>query len=137
MQPEDFKQLFDGFDPSAYDAEAEARWGSTDAYQESARRTKQYGPPEWTQIKAEATAITTRMVALMTAGADPTSAPVQAVLADHRAHISKWFYPLAIALQQQLGQLYVTDPRFTANLERAAPGLAAYWYAATQALATE
>jgi len=31
MQPEDFKQLFDGFDPSAYEAEAQARWGDTDS----------------------------------------------------------------------------------------------------------
>jgi DNA-binding transcriptional MerR regulator len=36
----DPKQLFDGFDPAQYEAEAEQRWGSSEAFKESARRTK-------------------------------------------------------------------------------------------------
>src|SRR5262245_15058367 len=47
MRPEDFKQLFDGFNPEDYEEEARERWGHTDPYKESARRTKQYGKPEW------------------------------------------------------------------------------------------
>ena len=29
------------------------RWGDTDAYKESARRTKQYTPADWARIKAK------------------------------------------------------------------------------------
>src|SRR5579859_2858192 len=47
MTEDDVKKLFDGFDPSAYEAEAEARWGQTGAYRESARRTKGYTKDDW------------------------------------------------------------------------------------------
>src|SRR5690349_5317129 len=47
MKPEDFKQLFDGFNPQDYEEEVRERWGNTEAYKESARRTKRYGKPEW------------------------------------------------------------------------------------------
>src|SRR5512146_1429229 len=53
MQPDDVKQMFDGFDPSQYEEETQQRWGTTDAYQESMRRTKQYGKAEWDQIKQQ------------------------------------------------------------------------------------
>src|SRR5688572_2427300 len=51
MQPDDVKQMFGGFDPSQYDDEVKERWGDTDAYKESMRRTKQYGKAEWDQIQ--------------------------------------------------------------------------------------
>ena len=40
----DTRELFNGFDPSKYEAEAQERWGDTDGYQESIRRTKGYTP---------------------------------------------------------------------------------------------
>src|SRR4051812_43697736 len=43
----DPKQLFDGFDPAQYDAEAEQRWGSSATFKESARRTKGYSSEDW------------------------------------------------------------------------------------------
>src|SRR5262245_8064974 len=50
MKPEDVKSLFDGFDPAQYEAEAEERWGNTDAYKESQKRVKRYGKAEWDAI---------------------------------------------------------------------------------------
>jgi hypothetical protein len=38
----DMKQIFKGFDPSKYEAEVKARWGHTDSYKESVKRTKSY-----------------------------------------------------------------------------------------------
>jgi MerR family transcriptional regulator, thiopeptide resistance regulator len=38
------KEIFDGFDPAQYEQEAHDRWGHTDAYKESMRRTRQYRP---------------------------------------------------------------------------------------------
>ena len=40
-----------GQDPHA--EETKARWGHTDAYKTSAKRTKSYTPEDWTRIKAE------------------------------------------------------------------------------------
>jgi DNA-binding transcriptional MerR regulator len=127
MTPEDFKTMFDGFDPSQYEDEVKERWGDSDAYKESARRTKGYGKAEWQQIKDEAQAITLRLAELMQAGVAPGAPEVQEVIARHREHISRWFYPCSVEIQKGLGEMYVADPRFTENIDRTAPGLARFW----------
>jgi len=42
MREDEMKQMFDGFDPGQYEAEVEQRWGDTEAYKESKRRTAKY-----------------------------------------------------------------------------------------------
>lgn len=127
MTNDELTKLFDGFDPSQYEDEARERWGDTDAYQESARRTKRYGRAEWAQIKQEAEAITHDLAALLRAGTPPTSPQARAVIERHREHITRWFYPCSLEMQRALGEMYVADPRFTENIDRVAPGLARYW----------
>lgn len=126
MQPEDFKALFDGFNPEDYEEEARARWGETDAYKESARRTKQYGKPEWEAIRRESEAIYARLAQLMQQGAAVSDPAVQAGVEEHRRHIERWFYPCSKQMQHGLGEMYVADPRFTANLDKVAPGFARF-----------
>ena len=126
MTDETVQSMFAGFDPKQYEVEAERRWGQTDAYKESARRTKRYGKPEWERIRAEADAIYTRLAAQMRDGAPVDSAPVQLIVAEHRAHIDRWFYACGKELHKGLGEMYVADPRFTANLDAKGPGFARY-----------
>lgn len=126
MSPEEVKTLFDGFDPAQYEEEVKERWGNTEAYKESARRTKQYGKAEWAQYKREAEAIGARIVERMRAGAPVDDHAVQAAVEDHRLLIDRWFYPCSVEMHKQLGAMYVTDPRFTANLDKIAPGYARY-----------
>lgn len=133
MTSDDLAKMFDGFDPARYEAEAEQRWGDTAAYQDSRRRTKSYGPREWQAIKDEAAAIYARLVELMRAGAPPTDARVQAAVEDHRAHLSRWFYDCTKELHRGLGQMYVGDPRFEQNLDRAGAGLAQFLSEAIEA----
>src|SRR5947209_4548885 len=90
--------MFDGFDPSEYEEEARERWGDTEAYRESTRRTQRYGDAEWHEIRAEAEAITLELVALMRSGA-PADGPEARELAErHRGHISPWFYPCSVQM---------------------------------------
>jgi DNA-binding transcriptional MerR regulator len=124
MSPEEVKTLFDGFDPAQYEEEVQQRWGHTEAYKESARRTKQYGKAEWAQYRREAEAIGVRLVERMRAGAPVDDPAVQAAVEDHRLLIDRWFYPCSVEMHKQLGAMYVTDPRFTANLDKIAPGYA-------------
>ena len=49
----DLKKIFDGFDHAQYEAEAEQRWGNSEAFKESKRRTAR-PPEEWTEIRAPA-----------------------------------------------------------------------------------
>lgn len=126
MTSDDLKQLFDGFDPAEHEDEVRERWGDTEAYRESARRTASYGPAEWTRLRDEAAAIGGALVERMRAGAPVDDPEVQALVERHRLHIDTWFYPCSVEMHRQLGQLYVSDPRFTANLDKIAPGYARY-----------
>jgi DNA-binding transcriptional MerR regulator len=126
MQPVDVKKMFDGFDHASYAEEAEQRWGTTDAYKESARRTATYGEAEWAEIQRESGAIYASLVALMQQGAAASDPAVQAAVAEHRAHIDRWFYPCSRKMHHGLGEMYVADPRFTANLDKVAAGFAQF-----------
>jgi MerR family transcriptional regulator, thiopeptide resistance regulator len=126
MQPDDVKQMFEGFDPSQYDEEVKERWGDTDAYKESMRRTKKYGKAEWDQIQKNWGQIYGDIAALMTAGTAVSDPAVQALVEAHRAHIDRWFYPCNKEMHKGLGAMYVADARFAANLDKVAPGFAQY-----------
>lgn len=126
MQPDDVKDMFEGFDHSQYEDEARERWGETDAYKESARRTKSYGKAEWDQIKRDWGAIYGELADLMRAGAAVSDPRVQALVEQHRLHIDRWFYPCSVAMHKSLGAMYVADPRFAANLDKTGPGFAQF-----------
>ncbi len=110
-------ELFDGFDPHA--DEAREKWGDTDAYRESARRTKRYTKADWATIRAEADAIYRGIAEQRASGAAPGDPAVQELVEQHRLHIDRWFYPCSKEMQRGLGEMYVADPRFTANLDGA------------------
>lgn len=126
MKPDDVKTMFDGFDPSQYEEEARQKWGHTDQYKESARRTKQYGKAEWDAIRGEVDAIYKRLVELMRTGAAANDAAVQREVEAHRAHIDRWYYPCSNEMHKALGEMYVADPRFTATFDKYATGFARY-----------
>ena len=53
----DMKKIFDGFDPDQYADEAKQRWGHTEAYKVSAKRTKSYTEADWQKLRDEQAAI--------------------------------------------------------------------------------
>ena len=118
--------MFTDFDPDQYELEARVRWGDTDAYRESARRTAAYREPEWAQIRAEAQQLSEDFAALMGAGEPATGAGARSVAERHREHLAKWFYPVPTQMHRNLAEMYVADSRFAANYEQVAGGLASY-----------
>ena len=120
--------MFDGFDASEYEDEARERWGHTEAYQESARRTREYGEAEWNEIRREASEIVDGLSALMRAGEPADGAAARTLAERHREHLSRWFYPCSPQMHRGLGEMYVADDRFAQVYEREAPGLAAYFH---------
>lgn len=133
MTNEEMLEVFGDFDPSQYEEEVEQRWGDTDAYRESARRTKSYTKADWQQIGREGAEINNAFLALMAAGVPADSPQARTVAERHRGHISRWFYDCTPEIHRGLGQMYVTDPRFARNIDQAGPGLAAYMSAAIAA----
>ncbi|GIJ06823.1 MerR family transcriptional regulator [Micromonospora andamanensis] len=126
LTPQERFEVFGGFDPDAYAQEAEQRWGGTEAYQESTRRTSSYRKEDWQRFKAEAEDWGRRIVALLTSGA-PADGPTAMELAEeHRQQISRWFYECTYEIHTGLADLYLADERFTAHYEAMAPGLTEY-----------
>jgi len=126
MNDTEMKEMFDGFDPKQHEAEAEQRWGDTEAYKKSKRRTARYTKQDWQAIKDESGAAFTKLAELMTAGKPPDGPEAMDAAEAHRQHIERWFYACPRAMHRGLGQLYIDDPRFTANIDKTAPSLAEY-----------
>lgn len=137
MEKEEMLEVFGGFDPTEYEEEARERWGDTDAYQQSARRAARYTKDDWKQIGAEAAEINDAFIALMESDSPATGPEAMEVAERHRAHISKWFYECSLEIHQGLGRMYVDDPRFTKNIDKAKEGLAAYMSQAIRAASSK
>jgi hypothetical protein len=114
---QDIIDALDGFDPRDHEDEARERWGHTEAYRQSAQRTKQYTPDDWRRIKDEAAELHEGLAALWQAGADPAGEAAQAQAEAWRAHISRWFYDCPPEMLRGLGEMYVADPRFTVHYD--------------------
>ena len=130
---DELKELFgDGFSEE-YQAEAQERWGETDAWTQSAKRTKGYTKADFEQIKAEGDAVNAAFVAALRSGAPATSVQAMDAAEAHRAHIERWFYDLDHEFHRGLADMYLADPRFTTTYEDQAPGLAQYVHDAIHA----
>ncbi|MEZ6015340.1 MAG: MerR family transcriptional regulator [Planctomycetota bacterium] len=127
------EEMFDGFDADTLTEEAEGRWGDTEAWRESQRRTRTYGPREWEVIRSELESIERDLAELLGRGVVASAPEAIAIAARHRAHLQKWFYDCDAALHVGLGALYTDDPRFRERYERITPGLAVYFRAAIEA----
>jgi MerR family transcriptional regulator, thiopeptide resistance regulator len=119
----DMKDLFDGFDHAAHEEEARQRWGHTDAYRESARRTKNYTDEDWSRVKAEQADLYADAAALLHAGT-PADAEASMDVAERlRLSIDRWFYPCPHAMHRNLADLYEGDRRFADNIDKHGAGL--------------
>lgn len=107
-------------------AEAERRWGETDAYRQSRRRTADYTAQDWVELKAESEAIMSRIAEVFRSGAPADGDAAMDAVEAHRVQISERFYECSHQMQVQLGESYVQDPRFTATYEGIELGLAVW-----------
>ncbi len=119
-------EVFGAFDPDQHDDEARTRWGDTDAWRQSRRRTSAYTADDWLRIRAESDEITGRFVHLMNSGVPATSREAMDFAEMHRQHITQAYYDCGHDIHAALAAMYVSDPRFTASIDAAAQGLAAY-----------
>lgn len=115
-----------GFQNGPYEDEARERWGHTEAYKESAKRTKRYTPEDWARIKADGEAVEAAMAALLSAGEAADGLKAMDVAERARLHIDRWFYPCSRPMHAALAEMYTGDARFAAHYEERAAGLAAF-----------
>ena len=133
LTPEERLEVFGDFDPEEHAAEAEERWGDTDAFRESQRRAASYTKADWQRINAPGQAAIEQVVGAMNAGKPADSPEAMAGAEAHRQQINDAFYDCTYEGHVGLAEMYLADARFTATYEKIAPGLAQYLHDAIKA----
>ncbi|WP_223788157.1 MerR family transcriptional regulator [Marinicella meishanensis] len=111
-------------DKAAHLAEAKQRWGQTQSFQQSQQRLAKYSDADVQAINQQQQAIYQQLAALMPQGvADPQ---VQQQVHAARMLIHDHWYDCGVAQFAALGQMYVTDPKFTAHLNHYGAGFAEF-----------
>jgi hypothetical protein len=118
------EEMFTGFDHNPYEQEARQRWGDQ-AVDESTRRIRSLSREEQQRVQRDGAEVHERLAALLRAGTPVDDPAAQEVIADHHAWVSHFWTPNREAYIG-LGNLYVDDTRFTENIDKTQPGLAAY-----------
>lgn len=136
-QPTEMRDLFDGFDPEAFEDEAKARWGESGAFQESSRRMKGYGDNDLRALKAEQDDLFNRMAETKRQGYGPDSEEARSIAEAHRLYIDRWFYPCTRVAHAGLADMYVEDERFAQTFDAYESGLAEFFAGAIRANMTE
>ncbi|MFJ4470201.1 MerR family transcriptional regulator [Streptomyces sp. NPDC089424] len=126
LTPEEKFEVFGDHDPDQYEDEVRERWGGTDAYRQSRERTSSYTKEDWKRATEEFDAIHRRMADLMAAGTPADSEAATDTAEEHRLFITRSYYDCSHEMHSCLGEMYVSDPRFTATYEKIRPGLAVY-----------
>ncbi len=126
LTPEEKFEVFGDHDPDQYAEEAERRWGDTDAYRESMRRTSSYTKEDWQRITAEQEEWGSRFAAQMDGGEGPESEAAMDLAEEHRQQICRFYYECSYEIHTGLAEMYIADPRFTATYEAIKPGMAEY-----------
>lgn len=112
------------WDP-AYQDEARERWGGTEAWKQSAARTREWGPEQWQQVKDELETVESALADALARGIAPGSEEANALAERHRATIAR-HYDCTRSMQVVLARMYTEDPRFAAHYDERAEGLAAW-----------
>ncbi|GAA1006813.1 transcriptional regulator [Streptomyces sp. F-3] len=125
LTPEEKFEVF-GDDPDQYEDEVRERWGDTDAYRQSRQRTASYTKEDWKRLVEEQDGIHRRMADLLAAGIPADSQEAMDTAEEHRQFIVRAYYDCGYEMHTCLGEMYVSDERFTRTYEKIRPGLAVY-----------
>ncbi|MGM7700714.1 MerR family transcriptional regulator [Pseudalkalibacillus sp. Hm43] len=124
------EDMFKGFDmkeieehQKKYSDEAKQKYGK-EIVETAEKRTAKYTKEDWVRIQQENNDIYRKIADRMHAG--PSDPEVQQAVSDWRQHITDHYYDCTLEIFRGLGDLYVNDERFTKNIDKFKPGLAAF-----------
>ncbi|GHH39661.1 MerR family transcriptional regulator [Streptomyces candidus] len=126
LTPEEKFEVFGDHDPDQYAEEVQERWGDTDAYRESQRRTATYTKEDWKRLTEGLDALHNNMADLLAAGVPADSTDAMDVAEEHRLFMCDGYFHVSHEMHTCFGEMYVADERFTAVYENIRPGLAVY-----------
>ena len=126
MKGENVMKAFDNTEFETYKAEAQQRWGDTDAYREHARKTKDYSKEKFSALAADMDLIFGEFALCMKNGAAPEDREAQELVKKLQDHITDNYYTCTNPILSGLGQMYVADERFQNNIDRHGDGTAEF-----------
>ena len=125
LTPDEMFEVFGDDDPTQYADAVEQRWGDTDAYRESQQQVARFTKDDWLRIKADGERTIARFRDAMRAGLPAHREAAMDAAEEHRRQIGN-FYACSYDMHRSLGDMYLTDARFTQHYDRHAEGLAQY-----------
>ena len=109
-----------------YDIEVKERWGETVAYKEHAEKTANYTKDQWQEVNDGLMTVIDKFAVCMKEGHAADSAEAQALVKELQNYITENYYTCTNEILAGLGQMYVADERFKNNIDKHAPGTAAF-----------
>ncbi|MBQ9956855.1 MAG: MerR family transcriptional regulator [Ruminococcus sp.] len=121
------------FDNSEYEAqreqyakEAKEKWGFTEAYKESAEKTKDYSKEKWSNVSEGMNTLMAEFAECRAGGNAPESNEAQALVKKWQNYITENFYTCTKEILAGLGQMYIADERFKDNIDKHGKGTAEF-----------
>ncbi len=106
--------------------EVRERWGGTEAYRESERRTANYSQSDWNALYDGMNDIMAGFAELNAEKVYPDSEQARLQVEKLRHFITEHMYTCTDDILAGLGQMYVEDVRFKKNIDKHGDGTAAY-----------
>ena len=123
MNEKDFKS-FSMKEIEKYQNEAKKLYGNSIAYKEYEEKSKNYKKNDFDKIQTEMNEKLSSIAKFMDKGYD--SVEVQGALDEYRKYIDTNFYHCTLDIFRGLGELYISDPRFTKNIDSIEVGLSRF-----------
>ena len=110
----------------SYEKEVKEKWGHTDAYKESCEKTAGYSKEKQNDINEGLMALFSDFAEKMKSGTACNSDEAMAIAEKLQTYITENFYTCTKEILSGLGQMYVLDERFKANIDKYGEGTAEY-----------
>ena len=111
---------------NSYEKEVKDKWGHTDAYKESQKKTAGYSQEKQNDVNEGLMAIFSEFAEAMNSDINSDSAEAKAIAEKLKAYITENFYTCTKEILAGLGEMYVLDERFKENIDKYGKGTAEY-----------
>lgn len=109
-----------------YAKEAKEKWGDTAAYRESAEKTKGYTKEKQNEVNEGMDSILAEFLQCKKSGSAPDSKEAQELVKKWQDFLTENYYNCTKEILAGLGEMYVADERFKANIDRHGDGTAEF-----------
>jgi DNA-binding transcriptional MerR regulator len=109
-----------------YEVEAKERWGNTEVYKEHSEKTANYTKDKWQEVNDGLNGVFAKFGRCIKNGYTAESKEAQGLVMELKDYITENYYTCTNQILAGLGEMYVADERFKANIDTHAQGTAEF-----------